>query len=145
VAVGLLGADAVVIVLSIVGLRGAAPATVYPAAHLVAVAVVVPFALLALATGLALGLLTQWGLFRHWWVTIKLALTVVLTGMALFLLTPRLGALADAATAVADAELPFAARLPLALAVTVAGVLLVSNVVLAVYKPFGRLGRQSSE
>ena len=141
VAVGLLGADAALIALGIAGLRGADPATVYPAAHLVAVAVVVPLALLALATGLALGLLTQWGLVRHWWVTIKLALTVVLTGMALFLLTPRLGALADEATATAGAELAFADRLPVALAVMAAGAVLVLNVVLALYKPFGRLAR----
>ncbi|MGH2352908.1 MAG: hypothetical protein ACRDJN_14965 [Chloroflexota bacterium] len=144
VSVGLLGADAVLIALGIAGLSGADPATVYPAGHLVARVVVRPLAVLALTTGLALGLLTPWGLVRHWWVTIKLALTLVLSGLALFVLTPRLGALADAATAGAGAALPFAARLPLVLAVTAAGSVLVLNVVLAVYKPFGRLARRSS-
>ena len=141
VSVGLLGADAALIALGVAGLSGTVPANVYPAAHLVAMAAVVPLALLALATGLAMGLLTPWGLVRHWWVTIKLALTLVLSGMALFVLTPRLGALADEATATAGAELAFADRLPVALAVMAAGAVLVLNVVLALYKPFGRLAR----
>lgn len=80
VAVGLIGADGVLLALGIAGLAGGNPATVYPAAYLVAVAVVAPLALLTLATGLTQGLLTPWGLFRHWWVTIKLTSSAGLAG-----------------------------------------------------------------
>lgn len=37
---------------------------------------VVPGAFLALGTGVVLGLVTPWGLARHWWVLVKLVLTV---------------------------------------------------------------------
>ncbi|GLZ49889.1 hypothetical protein Acsp06_60740 [Actinomycetospora sp. NBRC 106375] len=37
---------------------------------------VIPAAFGALATGVVLGLLTPWGLARHWWVLVKLVLTV---------------------------------------------------------------------
>jgi hypothetical protein len=39
--------------------------------------VIVPLAIAALVTGLLMSLGTQWGLFRHYWVLISLALTVV--------------------------------------------------------------------
>ncbi|MEJ2886874.1 hypothetical protein [Actinomycetospora aeridis] len=42
---------------------------------------VIPGAFGALGTGIALGLLTPWGLARHWWVLVKLVLTV---GVILF-------------------------------------------------------------
>lgn len=39
--------------------------------------VLVPLALTTLATGLLLSLGTRWGVFRHYWVTVSLLLTVV--------------------------------------------------------------------
>lgn len=39
--------------------------------------VIVPFSLAALLSGLVQALGTQWGLFRHWWILAKLALTLV--------------------------------------------------------------------
>src|SRR5262249_17304854 len=41
--------------------------------------VIVPLAVAALLTGLVMSLGTQWGLFRHYWVLISLALTVFCT------------------------------------------------------------------
>src|SRR5712692_10507010 len=41
--------------------------------------VIVPLALAALLTGLAISLGTPWGLFRHYWVLISLALTILAT------------------------------------------------------------------
>jgi hypothetical protein len=41
--------------------------------------VIVPLAFAALVTGLVMSLGTQWGLFRHYWVLISLALTLVCT------------------------------------------------------------------
>ena len=80
-----------------------------------------------------LGLLTQWGLFRYWWLTIKLALTTILIGIILFVLVPGLGARADAAHAAR--AFTAAERLPLAFAPAVGVALLILMVVLAVFKP----------
>ncbi|MDQ3937605.1 MAG: hypothetical protein M3253_02880, partial [Chloroflexota bacterium] len=40
---------------------------------------IVPLALAGLLTGLVMALGTKWGLFRHWWVLISLALTILAT------------------------------------------------------------------
>ena len=134
-AVSVLGTDLVLLVLGISSVRGADPQTVYPAADLIATWVLAPLAILALGSGVLLGLLTRWGLFRYWWVTIKLALTAILTGIILFV--PGLGARADAA----NAARAFTAdeRLPLAVAPAAGVALLILMVVLAVYKPPWRL------
>lgn len=39
--------------------------------------VLVPFSVAALLSGLVQSLFTQWGLFRHWWILAKLALTIL--------------------------------------------------------------------
>src|SRR4051794_3870847 len=89
--VGLLGTDATVLLLAVTGARGGDPAEVYPAALLIGSLVLVPLALLSLGTGVLLGLLTPWGLFRHWWVTAKLALTTAGAVLSLVVLPPALG------------------------------------------------------
>lgn len=38
--------------------------------------VIVPFSLAALLSGLVQSLGTRWGLFRHWWILVKFALTI---------------------------------------------------------------------
>ena len=135
-AVSVLGTDLVLLVLGISSVRGADPRTIYPAADLIATWLLAPLAVVALGTGVLLGLLTQWGLFRYWWVTIKLTLTAILTGVILFVLVPRLGVSADAATGPAAQEaFTIAERLPLALAPAAGSTLLILAVILAVYKP----------
>jgi len=79
--VSVLGTDLVLPVLGLSSLSGADPRAIYPAAYLVGARLVAPLALLSLTTGLLLGVLTPWGLFKYWWVTIKLAITTVLTGV----------------------------------------------------------------
>ena len=44
---------------------------------------IVPLAIASLVTGLIMSLGTKWGLFRHWWVLISLALTIVATSVLL--------------------------------------------------------------
>jgi hypothetical protein len=136
-AVSVLGTDLVLLVLGISSVSGADPRTIYPAADLIATWLLAPLAVVALGTGVLLGLLTQWGLFRYWWVTIKLTLTAILTGVILFVLVPGLGARADAANAAR--AFTAAERLPLALAPAGGVALLILMVVLAVYKPPWRL------
>ena len=60
-------------------------------------AVLVPFAVAALVTGVAQSLLTPWGLARHWWVLIKLGLTAIAT-VVLLAYTGTVGYLAEEAT-----------------------------------------------
>jgi len=136
--VSILGTDLVLLTLGIAGLGGADPRTIYPAAHLVSAWVVAPLALLALGTGLLLGVLTPWGLFRYWWVTIKLAITVLFVPVVLFILVPRLGTLASTVTTSASGALPIGQRVPLVLVPALASSLLVLNVLLAIFKPGGR-------
>jgi hypothetical protein len=64
-AVSVLGTDLVLLVLGISSVRAADPQTVYPAADLIATWVLAPLAILALYSGVLLGLLTRWGLFRY--------------------------------------------------------------------------------
>ena len=72
-------------------------------------------------------------------MTIKETTTAGFASVALFVLLPRLEASADAATGPTAQTFTIAERLPLAIAPSVAVALLVFNVVLAVYKPGGRL------
>jgi hypothetical protein len=137
--VSVLGTDLVLLLLGLGSLSGADPRTIYPAAYLVAARLVAPLALLSLGTGLLLGVLTPWGLFKYWWVTIKLAITAVLTAVVWFVLVPRLGVAADTVTRPGSHLLTSAERLPLVIAPAVASTLLLLMVVLAIFKPGWRL------
>ena len=138
-AVGWVGAELVLLALAVSRVRGTDPRTVYPAAGLVGVWLVAPLALVTLGTGLLQGLLTPWGLIRHWWVTIKLALTALMTGLVFFALLPGLREAADTATGAGI--LTAAERAQFLVPPGVASSLLVLNVILSVYKPGGRLRR----
>jgi hypothetical protein len=139
--VSVLGADLVLLALGLAGLGGSDPLTIYPAARLVGVWLIAPLALLTLGTGLLLGLLTPWGLFTYWWVTIKLAIVLVLTAAVLFVLVPALGATADAVGGPTPQPLATGERLPLVLAPAAASTLLAVALILAVFKPGWRLRR----
>jgi hypothetical protein len=58
--------------------------------------VIVPLALAALLSGLIMSLITPWGLFRHYWVLIALALTILAT-VILLLHMPTVSSLAEVA------------------------------------------------
>jgi hypothetical protein len=139
VSVSVLGADLVLLALGVASVGGADPVTIYPAASLVSAWLVEPLALTALASGLALGLLTPWGLFTYWWVTIKLVIVAVLTGVVLFVLVPALGATADAVTGLTPRLLGAGERLPLLIAPVAASALLAVALALAIFKPGWRL------
>ena len=133
--VGLLGIDVGVLLLAVTGARGRSPDAVYPAAQLIGSLLLVPAALLSLTTGVLLGLLTPWGLFRHWWVTAKLLLTTAGAVLSLVVLTPALTGLADASAG----PVPLSQRLELVRDSGAASLVLLVTLVLSVYKPFGRI------
>lgn len=58
----------------------------------------IPLSFLALVTGVALGLGTTWGVFRHWWVTAKLALIVTVILVGAIVLRPVLSGDPDTAS-----------------------------------------------
>jgi uncharacterized membrane protein len=136
--VGWLGAVLAVLALAIVGttsddtrsIRG-----VYVAMELTAWSVLVPLSLSSLLSGIVQSLGTKWGLFRHYWVVIKLAITLLAT-VVLLLYTETLDYLAGEARASRpDLEL---LRTPSVIAhAGVAVLLLITATVLAVYKPRG--------
>jgi hypothetical protein len=98
--------------------------------------VIVPLALTSLLTGLVMSLGTKWGLIRHWWVLISLALTIVATIVLLSEagLISRMAAMA-ADPATTDAQL---LALPETLLHSIGGLVVLGTVqVLNVYKPQG--------
>ena len=133
--VGLLGTDATVLLLALTGAQGRDPAPAYPAAQLIGSLLLVPAALLSLLTGVLLGLLTPWGLFRHWWVLAKLVLTTAGAVLSVVVLTPTLAELAES-----TGPIPLGQRLELVRDSGAASLVLVTTLVLSVYKPFGRIG-----
>lgn len=116
----------------------------YLAMALIARFVIVPLAFASLLTGIIQALGTPWGLFRHYWILVKLLLTLFAT-VVLLLKTPLIGYAARqaAAPALSGTGLHAAGR---ELLVHSAGGLLVLVVVttLSVYKPWGvtRYGRR---
>lgn len=143
--VGLLGTDAAVLTLNIAGWRHADPQTIYPAAHLIGLWLLLPLALASVLTGLAVGLLTPWGITRYWWVAIKLALTLAGLVLAITVLLPGLS---EAAHAVSASQPGSSARFGLARDTAAASIVLITTVLLAVFKPLGRIrspGRDNNE
>lgn len=92
-----IGAVAAFLAVAAFGLAGHAvrQAGVYAALDVLMWAVIIPAAIASLVTGIAYSVLTSWGLLRHWWVLIKLVMTVVST--ALLLLHTRVTASAAVA------------------------------------------------
>ncbi len=97
--VGWIGAVAGYVALDVVAATGRDAQTLraaYIAMGVIAWYVIVPLALAALLTGLAMSLGTGWGLLRHYWVLISLLLTVIAT-LVLLVETRTIGYLADTA------------------------------------------------
>ena len=65
--------------------------------------VIVPLAMSALITGVALSVATSWGLLRHYWVVVSLALTALSLGVVL-LHMPTVSAMAETARGSEDAD-----------------------------------------
>lgn len=108
----------------------------YLAMEVIAVSVIVPLAVAALMTGLAMSLGTQWGLVRHYWVVISLLLTVVATVVLLAQL-PTITHFADVAADPATSPDEIRA-LPTTLAHSIGGLgVLLVVLVLNVAKPRG--------
>lgn len=135
---GWTGAVLVFLVLAAVGLTSDDPIIVRGAYLLMAPAawfVLVPLAHASLISGVVLSLGTTWGLFKHYWVVLKLALTAFAT----VILLVYMGTFRQMAGVAADPVVDIAAvrnASPVIHSV-LAFVLLMVTTVLGVYKPFG--------
>lgn len=137
--VGWLGAVACVLALAVAGLASEDAQTVravYPALELAARYVLLPLALASLVTGIVQSLGTKWGLFRHYWVVVKLVINVLAT-IVLLLYLDTLGYLADVAETSSSGDLGDLRSASPVLHAGAALLLLVVATVLAVYKPRG--------
>lgn len=145
--VGWLGAVGAFVALALVGLTSADSLLVraaYLGMYVVGWYVIVPLCLASLVTGIVQSLGTTWGLFRHYWVLIKLVLTVLATGL-LLLHTKVIDRMAEIAArgALSPAE-HRGLRVQLVFDAGAAVIVLVVATALAVYKPRGmtRFGRR---
>lgn len=145
--VGWLGAVAAFLALAVAGLTSSSPQTVrgaYLAMEVVGWAVIVPFSVASLLTGVVQSLGTVWGLLRHYWVIAKLLITVLATLLLLVHMQP-VGHLADTAAraALAGGELE-GMRIQLIADAAAALLVLLTAAALSVFKPRGvtRYGRR---
>ena len=144
--VGWLGSVAAFLVLAIAGLRSGDEDTVrasYLAMNLLGWYIIVPLCLASLATGLVQALGTPWGLLRHYWVVIKLLITVLSTIILLVHMRP----ITHMAEVAADSMLVSTdmrrLRVQLVVDAAAAVITLLVATTLSVYKPKGvtRFGR----
>jgi hypothetical protein len=136
--VGWVGAVLVFLALAIIGLTSPDEATVRGAYLVMAPAawlVLVPLAHASLLTGVAISLITPWGLFRHYWVVSKLVITLVATVVLLI----YMDTFRQMARAAADPviELGFVRNPSPLVHAILALILLLVATALAIYKPFG--------
>lgn len=144
--VGWLGAVAGFLALAIACLGSAEPETVRASAiamELIGWYVIVPSSFASVVSGVLQALATPWGLFRHWWVLIKLVIAVLATVVLLIHMRP-IGQVAAAAAAGHSTQHVDALRGQILLDAAAAFLVLVVATVLSIYKPKGltRYGRR---
>jgi hypothetical protein len=136
--VGWIGAVLVFLALAVIAMISQDERTVRGAYLVMAPAawfVLVPLAHASLLSGIALSLGTAWGLFRHYWVVLKLLITVFATVILLIYMGTFRQMAGIAADPVVDLEFVRNAS-PIVHSV-LAFILLIAATVLGVYKPFG--------
>ena len=136
--VGWVGAAMAFLALAVIGVTSNDERTVRGAYLVMAPAawfVLVPLAHASLLSGIALSVGTTWGLFRHYWVVLKLGITVFATVILLI----YMGTFRQMAGVAADPVVDLAVvrnASPIVHAI-LALILLLAATVLGVYKPFG--------
>lgn len=143
---GWFGAAVSVFALAIAGLAVTAGGPLYAATEVIWRAVIIPFSLAALVTGIVQALGTRWGLLRHYWVLIKFLITIAAVLLLLLHTHELLPALArasiDGSPIVIDGQAHGHGGIPprVHLVIAAGGTLLLLLVAtfLSVYKPWGR-------
>ena len=139
--VGWIGTVAAFLALSIVGLIGndEMVRACYIAMEVVAWFIIVPFCFASLLTGVIQALGTSWGLFKHWWVLVKLILTVIATLILILHMQP-ISYLGEVATqkSIGYDELRNL-RIRIIADAGAAILVLVAITTVSVYKPWGKI------
>jgi hypothetical protein len=143
-----LGLDLALGVLVLAALTADRPSTrivSYQAINIVAVWPLLAVGLLSLASGIVLAVGSKYGLFRYWWVAIKLALNIALTALVPLALRPTVldavqRAHEYAATGAGDLSVGNLVFPPV-----VSPAALLVAMVLSVFKPWGRIGARRTE
>lgn len=132
--VGWLATVAAFVVLAAMGMSAgeATVAGIYAGAEALTLIAIVPLCGLTLVTGVAIALVSPWGLLNHYWVVFKLAITVAATiGLVIHLAPIQHAAAAGSAGPV------MAARVQLVVASGLALALLLVALWLSTFRPHG--------
>jgi hypothetical protein len=139
--VGWLGSVAAYLAVALAGLTSQDPQMVraaYLITALIGWLVIVPLSFAALLTGLVQSLGTEWGLFRHYWIVSKFALTVG----AIIVLLVHMQTVSRMAQIAVEVSLSGGdhrdMRKHLVLHAAGALIVLLTTTVLSIYKPWGR-------
>jgi hypothetical protein len=116
----------------------------YRALGLFAVWPLLTAGLVTLASGLVLGLGTNYGLVRYWWVAVKLALNLVLVTLVAFVLRPGVPDADRYGEALMDGTPTDVTVDSWAFPPIVSTIALVTATILSVYKPWGRIRRRAT-
>jgi MFS-type transporter involved in bile tolerance (Atg22 family) len=130
--VGLLGSSSALLLLAIRAASTADAELAHSAYRLMKTEILVfgiPLSFVALLSGIALGLVTNWGVLRYWWTTAKLALIVLTIACGAVLIGPMLDQRLDGR----------GSEWGLVAAVGANVAMLATAAVLGVFKPGGRL------
>lgn len=144
--VGWLGAVGGFLVLAVAGLESRNSQVVsgaYLSMGLTTWYVILPLALISLATGVVASLGTAWGLFRHYWVLVKLLLTLFITVILLIHVQPIDALAAAAVTARTIDPGLYGAQKLMVIASGCAFLVLLWLTGLSVYKPRGLIPRSA--
>ncbi|HET6243187.1 MAG: hypothetical protein H0V01_01355 [Bacteroidetes bacterium] len=138
---GWLGAVVVFLALAITGITSQDTLlahSAYLAMELSAWFVIIPFCLASLITGIVQALGTKWGLFKRYWIIVKLFLTLVSTVVLLLHMQPisHLGALASDLSSSKILQSNF--RIQVIAEAGAAILVLLAATTISVYKPWGK-------
>ena len=140
--VGWLGAVAVFLALAITGLTSQDVLLVRSsliAMELSAWFVIVPLCLTSFFTGVVQAVGTKWGLFKHYWVVVKLFLTVASTILLLLHMQP-ISYLAGVATESSFSNSQYSGQLINLISKAGAAILvLLATTTISIYKPWGKI------
>jgi hypothetical protein len=101
--------------------------------------IILPFCLTSLFTGIIQATLTKWGLFKHYWIVVKLFLTLAST-LLLFLHLQPISYLAGVAREASFSNTLYAGQLISIISKAGAAVLvLIALTTISVYKPWGKI------
>lgn len=140
-----LGVDVVMAVVVFTAVLSDDPRTValcYQALRLFTVWPLLVTGLVCLASGIVLGLGTKYGLLKYWWVAVKLALNLLLTGLVLVALRPTVTEAAEYGRQLAAGH-PGVPPRDMIYPPIVSPLLVGFAFVLAVFKPWGRIRARS--